>query len=119
MSGMNLTSVTVGLPVRDLRRAEDWYRKVFELTGPAVEPAPGLVELTLGSIDLQLIEDLAGQPGAQNGLRVGVDDAAAEHERLTALGLDLDPVQHVPGAVDYFDFTDPDGNTLGVYSLNS
>jgi catechol 2,3-dioxygenase-like lactoylglutathione lyase family enzyme len=116
---MKVTSVTVGLPVRDLQRAENWYRKVFELTGDAVEPAPGLVELTLGSIDLQLIEDPAGQPGEQNGLRVGVADAAAEHDRLTALGLDLDPVGHVPGAVDYFDFTDPDGNTLGVYSLNS
>ncbi|MCU1447694.1 VOC family protein [Cryobacterium sp.] len=116
---MKVTRVTVGLPVRDLRRAEDWYRKVFELTGAAVEPVPGLVELTLGSIDLQLVEDPAGQPGAQNGLRVGVADAAAEHERLSTLGLDLDPVEHVPGAVDYFDFTDPDGNTLGVYSLNS
>jgi catechol 2,3-dioxygenase-like lactoylglutathione lyase family enzyme len=116
---MNLTSVTVGLPVRNVQQAEDWYRKVFELTGPAVEPEPGLRELTLGPIDLQLIEDPAGQPGAQNGLRVGVDDAAAEHERLTGLGLELDPVEHVPGAVDYFDFTDPDGNTLGVYSLTT
>jgi len=114
---MKVTSVTVGLPVRNLRRAEDWYRKVFELTGDAVEPAPGLVELTLGPIDLQLIEDADAQPGTQNGLRVGVDDAAAEHARLTTLGLELDPVEHVPGAVDYFDFTDPDGNTLGVYSL--
>jgi lactoylglutathione lyase len=119
MRGMNVTSVTVGLPVKDLGQAETWYRRVFELTGPAVEPAPGLLELTLGPIDLQLIEDPAGQPGEQNGLRLGVDDAAAEHERLSALGLTTDPLEHVPGAVDYFDFTDPDGNILGVYSLNS
>jgi catechol 2,3-dioxygenase-like lactoylglutathione lyase family enzyme len=116
---MKVTSVTVGVPVRDLGAAESWYRRVFEVTGPAVEPAPGLRELTLGSIDLQLIEDPDAKPGAQNGLRVGVDSAAAEHERLTALGLTLDPVEHVPGAVDYFDFTDPDGNTLGVYSLTT
>lgn len=116
---MKVTSVTVGLPVRNLQRAEDWYRKVFELTGEAVEPAPGLVELTLGSIDLQLVEDADAHPGTQNGLRVGVENAADEHARLTQLGLTLDPVEHVPGAVDYFDFTDPDGNTLGVYSLTS
>jgi catechol 2,3-dioxygenase-like lactoylglutathione lyase family enzyme len=106
---MKLTSMTVGLPVRDLQQAEDWYRRVFEVTGPAVSPAPGLVELPLGSIDLQLIEDPGAQPGAQN----------AEHERLTGLGITVDPLEHVPGAVDYFDFVDPDGNALGVYALNS
>jgi predicted enzyme related to lactoylglutathione lyase len=116
---MKLTSMTVGLPVRDLQQAEDWYRRVFEVTGPAVSPAPGLVELPLGSIDLQLIEDPGAQPGAQNVLRVGVDDASAEHERLTGLGITVDPLEHVPGAVDYFDFVDPDGNALGVYALNS
>ena len=114
---MNVTSVTVGLPVRDLQQAESWYRRVFEITAPAVAPAPGLVELPLGSIDLQLIEEPTAQPGRANGLRVGAADAATEHARLTALGLELPAVEHVPGAVDYFDFTDPDGNVLGVYSL--
>lgn len=114
---MTITSVTVGIPVRDLQEAENWYRKVFELTEAATSPAPGLVEVPLGSIDLQLIEDPDAQPGDQNVLRVGVDDAAAEHERLSALGLDLPPLEHVPGAVDFFDFADPDGNVLGVYSL--
>ena len=114
---MKVTSVTVALPVRDLQQAEHWYRRVFELSEPAVSPAPGLLELPLGSIDLQLLEDPAPQPGAENGLRVGVDDAAAEHERLSALGIELSPLEHVPGAVDFFDFRDTDGNTLGVYSL--
>jgi hypothetical protein len=26
------------------------------------------------------------------------------------------PLEHVPGAVDYFDFRDPDGNIFSVYS---
>jgi hypothetical protein len=29
------------------------------------------------------------------------------------------PLEHVPGAVDYFDFADLDGNQLSVYSLLS
>lgn len=114
---MKVTSVTVGLPVRDLQQAESWYRRAFELAEPAISPAPGLLELPLGSIDLQLVEDPAPRAGAMNGLRVGVDDAAAEHQRLTALGIELSPLENVPGAVDFFDFSDPDGNTLGVYSL--
>jgi predicted enzyme related to lactoylglutathione lyase len=113
---MKVTSMTVGLPVRNLERSETWYRRVFDLTGESVSPAPGLVEVPLGTIDLQLIEDPAAQPGAENVLRVGVDDAAAEHGRLTELGIAVGPLEHVPGVVDYFDFADPDGNNLGAYS---
>ena len=114
---MKLTSVTVGVPVQNLEQAESWYRRVFELSGPAVSPAPGIVEVPMGSIDLQLSEEPTERSGARNTLRVGVEDASAEHERLTALGIELGALEHVPGAVDYFDFEDPDGNILGVYSL--
>jgi predicted enzyme related to lactoylglutathione lyase len=52
-------------------------------------------------------------------LRLGVENASADYERLTGLGLVLGPLEHVPGVVDYFDFTDPDGNALSMYSLNA
>lgn len=50
---MKVTTATVGLPERELSAAESWYRRVFELTGPAVEPAPGVVELELAPIELR------------------------------------------------------------------
>jgi len=115
---MKVTSATVGLPVRDLAAAEAWYRRVFELTAPAVEPAPGVVEIVLGPIDLQFSEEPPERTGAQVTLRLGVEDASADYERLTGLGLALGPLEHVPGVVDYFDFVDPDGNALSLYSLN-
>lgn len=115
---MKVTTATVGLPVRELTTAETWYRRVFELTGPAVEPAPGVVELELGPIELQLSEEPSERSGAQVTLRLGVPNASAEYERLTGLGLTLGPLEHVPGVVDYFDFTDPDGNALSLYSLD-
>ncbi|MGO4783742.1 VOC family protein [Cryobacterium sp. W22_MBD10_FK3] len=114
---MKLTSVTVGMPVQDLEQAERWYRRVFELSEPAISPAPGVVEVPMGAIDLQLSGEPVARSGARNTLRVGVENAAAEYERLSALGIELGPLEHVPGAVDYFDFDDPDGNALGVYSL--
>ncbi|WP_162942724.1 VOC family protein [Cryobacterium soli] len=114
---MTVTSATIGLPVSDLQEAEKWYRRVFELTSPSVEPAPGVVEFVLGPIELQLSEESTERSGAQLVLRLGVDDAPAEYRRLTELGLSLGPLEHVEGAVDYFDFTDPDGNPLSLYSL--
>ena len=114
---MTVTSATIGLPVSDLQEAEKWYRRVFELTSPSVEPAPEVVEFVLGPIELQLSEESTERSGAQLVLRLGVDDAPAEYRRLTELGLSLGPLEHVEGAVDYFDFTDPDGNPLSLYSL--
>ena len=51
--------------------------------------------------------------------RFGVADAGAERTRLARLGVAVGPLEHVPGAVDYFDFTDPDGNRLSLYSFPS
>ncbi|MER5394006.1 hypothetical protein [Saccharopolyspora sp. NPDC002686] len=48
--------------------------------------------------------------------RFSVADAAAERERLAALGVDVGPLEHVPDAVDYFDFRDPYGNRLSLYT---
>lgn len=55
--------------------------------------------------------------GAEITLRFGVDDAPAQHARLASLGLPVSQLLHVPGAVDVFDFADPDGNRLSLYSL--
>ena len=44
-------------------------------------------------------------------------DAGAERTRLAGLGGAVGPLEHVPGAVDYFDFTDPDGDQLSLYSF--
>ena len=38
---MDVTSVTVGFPVRDLPRAVRWYQRVFGLGEPELNPADG------------------------------------------------------------------------------
>jgi predicted enzyme related to lactoylglutathione lyase len=116
MSGMDVSSVTMALPVSDLGSAVTWYRQVLELSEPELEPAAGVVEFKFGSAWLQLGEEPTTRSGAQVIIRFGVDDAGRERQRLERLGVPVGPLEHVPGVVDYFDFTDPDGNVLSMYS---
>ncbi len=113
---VEISGVTVGLPVGDLDRAVRWYRRVLELSGPDLRPADGVVEFDIGPVWLQLGEEPAARSGAQVVTRFGVADVARERNRLEQLGVAVGPLEHVPGAVDYFDFTDPDGNVLSMYS---
>ncbi|MBF4588510.1 MULTISPECIES: VOC family protein [unclassified Curtobacterium] len=113
---MEITSVTVGLPVTDLEASCLWYGAVFERVDPDLEPAEGVAEYEIGGIWIQLVEDAGAEENAVL-VRFGVDDVAAQHRRIAALGIDVGPVEHVDGAVDWFDVHDPDGNVLSLYSL--
>ncbi len=74
---LKTTSVTVGIPVRDLTRAREWYERVFELSGPDLESVEGVVEYELGGCWLQLGEENGGRASrsekylAGKGLRRG------------------------------------------------
>lgn len=114
---VDVSSVTVGLPVSDLDRATGWYQRVFELAGPDLEPADDVVEFQLGPLWLQLARDVTARSGAEVVVRLGVPDARREHVRLSELGVVPGPLEHVEGAVDYFTFSDPDGNRLSIYSM--
>jgi predicted enzyme related to lactoylglutathione lyase len=114
---MNITSATIGIPVTDLGLAQLWYEAVFELDVPELEPVEGIVEYRVGEVWLQLNED--EQPPAANGIvmRFGVTNVYAEHARLERLGVEMSPVVHVEGAVDFFDLADPAGNVLSFYEV--
>lgn len=116
MTVMEVFSAAVGLPVSDLARSVEWYQRVLELAEPDLVPADGVVEFRVGPIWLQLGEDQTVRSGSEVVTRFGVADASRERERLAAMGVAVGPLEHVPDAVDYFDFTDPDGNVLSMYS---
>jgi predicted enzyme related to lactoylglutathione lyase len=113
---MDVSSVTIGLPVADVHRAMEWYRRVFGFGPPDLVPTSTVVEFRLGPVWLQLAETPPSRRGAGTVPRFGVADAPAERNRLAALGVAVGPLEHVPDAVDYFDFTDPDGNVLSCYT---
>jgi predicted enzyme related to lactoylglutathione lyase len=113
---MEITSVTVGLPVTDIEASCLWYGAVFERTEPDLEPDDGVAEYEVGGIWIQLYEDESAEDNPVS-VRFGVDDVAAQHARIGALGIDIGPVECVDGAVDWFDVRDPDGNVLSLFSL--
>jgi predicted enzyme related to lactoylglutathione lyase len=114
---MKITSVTIGMPVRDFAIAADWYQSVFELDGPDLRPADGVIEFKLGPIWLQLAETRE-HPASESVIRFGVDNVGAERDRLRNLGISTGALEHVENAVDYVDFRDPDGNNLSFYSMS-
>ena len=113
---MDITSVTVGLPVSDIEASCLWYGAVFERTEPDLEPEDGVAEYEVGGIWIQLYVDEQAEENPVS-VRFGVDDVAAQHARVGALGIDIGPVECVDGAVDWFDVRDPDGNVLSLFSL--
>lgn len=113
---MLVQSVTVGLPVTDLERSVEWYRRTFELDDPDLEPAEGIVEFRVGGIWLQLGRADSAVAGAATVVRFGVQDVAAERARLAGLGIPVGDLDRVDGILEYFDFTDPDGNRLSLYA---
>ncbi len=94
----------------------EWYRTVFGFVAPGIEPAPGVVEFKVGPIWLQLIAEPVLRNGAQPVVRFGVVDAEVERERLLRLGVPAGDLQQVEGVLEYFEFSDPDGNLLSMYA---
>ncbi len=112
---MKVTSVTVSVPVRDLAVAAGWYRRLWPDRDP-IEPVSDIVEFEVipGSW-LQLIE---GEPcESLHTFRLGVPDIDAERRRIEGLGVAIEPVERVEGAVAHCEFLDPDGNRLSLYEV--
>ncbi|MEH6781902.1 MAG: VOC family protein [Rhodoglobus sp.] len=110
---MNVETVTVGVPIRDLEQAVAWYRSAFDLGVPDVMPMDDLAEFDLGAFWLQLVvaPELAGREGIS--LNISVKDAGAERQNLIEKGLVVSDLQRFEGVVEFFALTDLDGNTIG------
>ncbi len=66
---IDVTSVTVGIPVGDLRAAQRWYEAVLMVSEPDLEPVQGILEHEVGGVWLQLSEADAAPGGTV--LRIG------------------------------------------------
>lgn len=116
---MNVTSVTIGLPVQANAASIEWYQALFG-TEAFISPAVGVVEteITAGTW-LQLMDCSADEKPA-NVLRFGVQDLDVELARLNLLGIIFDnPIELAltDGAIRLCYLRDPDGNRLCLYQL--
>jgi catechol 2,3-dioxygenase-like lactoylglutathione lyase family enzyme len=67
------------------------------------------------AVSVALVVASDAQPaGTDTGIRFTSTDAAAEHEAMTAAGVDVDELLRWPGVPPMFDFRDPDGNVFYV-----
>ena len=111
---MTILNTTLDLPVKNLTKAKEWYRQLFEYP-PTTSPAPGVVQLELGPVWLQLHE--TGVSSGDKALRLGIKELDKQHKRLRDAGLQIEDITLVPGVIRYFDFKDPDGNGLSLYQM--
>ena len=111
---MKILSTTLDLPVKNLAKAKEWYRQLFEYP-PTTAPAPGVVELELGTVWLQLHETPVSS--GDKALRLGIKELDKQHKRLRDAGLHVEDITLVPDVIRYFDFKDPDGNGLSFYQM--
>jgi len=99
-------------PAPDLERARTWYAQVLGIKPYFDEPF--YVGFSVGGFELGLVPD--GEPGRAGPQPLwGVSDAAAEFQRLIALGADeLQPVTEVGGGIKVAAVLDPFGNRFGI-----
>lgn len=101
--------------VRDIRAATRFYSAVLGRK-PDFSPSPDIQEWEILPDVWLLVAETPGLPPQNGRIRLGVTDVEAERTRLMkTLGLEISPVQHVPGVVAYCDFDDPWGNKLGLF----
>lgn len=103
---------TAAYPAPDLAKGKEWYRKVL-----GIDPyfdKPFYVGFAVGGFELGLVPD--AEPGATGAQPLwGVPDAAAELERLVALGARVhEPVTDVGGGIRVASVRDPFGNVFGI-----
>jgi predicted enzyme related to lactoylglutathione lyase len=112
---IEVTSITAGIPVSNLKTATEWYERLLEKP-PDLEPAPGVREFEVGDgCWLQLTE---GRPTeSQNVFRLGVRDIEAERERLLGIGVDAGEITRIEGVIAFCDFRDPDRNRISLYQV--
>jgi predicted enzyme related to lactoylglutathione lyase len=103
---------TAAYPVPDLAAGKRWYAEAFD-----VEPyfdEPFYVGFSDGGFELGLMPD--GKPGHAGVLAYwGVEDVAAEADRLTRLGASVVESPHdVGGEIIVATVADPWGNHIGL-----
>jgi lactoylglutathione lyase len=112
---------TVGVPVRDQDRALDFYVGTLGLEKRMDAPVPQLggrwivVAPQEPGATIALIPEREDAPaGIETGIRLGTQDAEADHARLDAAGADVGELLRWEGVPPMFALRDPDGNGLEI-----
>jgi lactoylglutathione lyase len=112
---------TVGVPVRDQDRSLDFYVGTLGLEKQMDAPVPKLggrwivVSPPEPGATIALIPEREDVPaGIETGIRLGTQDAEADHASLAAAGVEVGELLRWEGVPPMFAVRDPDGNGLEI-----
>lgn len=108
---------TVGVPVSSIVDAEAWYLDLFGADVELLKPFPGVVEFKVAPGVWYQIFEIDDHEPSGTVVRFLVDDIAAAQANWADAGIDTGEAIQIPNVVTYSEFTDPDGNALGLYDL--
>lgn len=108
--------MTAIYPTADLAKAKAWYAEAFGVQPYFDEPFYAGFDVGGWELGLVPVEPPAHRVGNQGVVAYwGVDDCAAAHARLLALGAkEIAPVQDVGGGIKVATVADPEGNAVGI-----
>jgi catechol 2,3-dioxygenase-like lactoylglutathione lyase family enzyme len=104
-----ITQMVAGVPVSDLEAGIDWYTRFFGR--PADLRVGGEVLWDVDEHATLFIEPDAGQAGAGR-ITFAVTGLDALLERLTAQGIEHEPIETYSNGVRHVKIPDPDGNAI-------
>ena len=114
-----IKGITIGIAVKDVKEATNWYKSLFGENIEIMEPAPDTIELKLtDNVWLQLDDTGYLTLGGESSVvRFETDDIYTAHEFAKKLASDVGDIVTVEGVVKYFDFKDPWNNRLSYVQL--
>lgn len=113
---MKINSVTVGMPVPDLEKSIEWYRKLLGDI-ESFSPVEGIWEICVTpSFTLQLFE-LECEESSMKNIGFESTDIEESYRFVSTLGVTVAEIETVPDTVSYFEFSDPFGNLLSFYQV--
>lgn len=116
MENYEIKSVTIGIPVKNLAEATEWYRKLFS-NKEEMTPMEGIWEVLIApSVWIQLFESEAEESSAKS-INLETNDITLSRELVASLSVRAGEIETVPGTLQYFEFSDPFGNNFSFVQL--
>jgi len=104
-------------PVASIADAEAWYLNLFGAIIEVIKPVPGVVEFKVApGVWFQTLE-VDDQQSSRATVRFLVDNIGETQRERAKVDIITGETIEIPNVVTFSEFSDPDGNALGLYDL--
>ena len=118
MKENEIKSVTIGIPVKNLKETMLWYQK-FLPNREELTPGEGIWEVSVtSSVWLQFFESDVVESSSRS-INLETNDIKKSRELVLSLDIEAEEIKEVPETVRYFEFSDPFGNKFSFVQILS